>query len=58
MFEDIKVQCCFTSTETVRTIRGGQFEDVPLVEFMYLVFIRVPGEMLPQATQVFAVVFV
>ena len=42
VFEDIQVQCCFTSTETVRTITDGQFEDVPLVEFMYLAFIRMP----------------
>ena len=33
------------------------FEDVPLVEFMYLVFTRMSGE-LPQATQVFVVVLV
>ena len=32
-------------------------EDVPLVEFMYLVFTRMPGE-LPQATRVFVAVLV
>ena len=34
-----------------------RFEDVPLVEFMYLVFTRMSGE-LPQATQVFVIVLV
>ena len=34
-----------------------RLEDVPLVEFMYLVFTRMSGE-LPQATQVFVVVLV
>ena len=34
-----------------------RFEDVPLVEFMYLVFTRMSGE-LPQATQIFVVVLV
>ena len=52
------VQCCFTSTETIRLIRTGipgrpprlsqflssDFEAVPLVEFMYLVFTRMSGE--------------
>ena len=33
------------------------FEDVPLMEFMYLVFTRVPYE-LPYAVQVFVVVLV
>ena len=37
---------------------GGSFsDDVPLVEFMYFVFIFMPGELL-QATQVFVVAFV
>ena len=37
---------------------GGFFsDDVPLVEFMYFVFIFMPGELL-QATQVFVVAFV
>ena len=49
------VQCCFTSTETVRLIRTESpgrpprlshssrtlKEDVPLVEFMYLEFTRI-----------------
>ena len=53
------VQCCFMSTEAVRLVRTESpgrpprlshiswtlsFEDVPLVEFMYLVFTRMPGE--------------
>ena len=52
-------QCCLTSTETVRIIRDGEsrtvssaftqllsfvLENVPLVEFTYLVFTRMPGE--------------
>ena len=37
---------------------GGSFsDDVPLVEFMYFVFIFMPGELL-QATQVFVIAFV
>ena len=32
-------------------------QDAPLVEFMYLVFTRMPGE-LPWATRVFVIVFV
>ena len=32
--------------------------NVPLVEFMYVVFTRVPGESLPKAIQVFVVVLV
>ena len=32
-------------------------EDVPLVEFMYLVFSRMPGESYRRATQVFVVMF-
>ena len=33
-------------------------ENVALVEFMYLVFTRMPGESYCRATQVFVVVFV
>ena len=54
------VECCFTSTETVGLLGTGSREprtatsiftqhlssqeSVPLVEFMYLVFTRTPGE--------------
>ena len=51
-------ECCFTSTETVGLLGTGVqdghldfytapelWEDVPLVEFMYLVFTRMPGEL-------------
>ena len=38
--------------------QGGSFsDDVPLVEFMYFVFICMPGELL-QAAQVFVAAFV
>ena len=50
-------ECCFTSTETVGLLGTGTqdghldfhtapelCEDVPPVEFMYLVFTRMPGE--------------
>ena len=45
------LKCCFTSTETVGLLGTGaqdvhldSCEDVPLVEFKYLVFTRLPGE--------------
>ena len=47
----------YPSTTDKSNLAVERFEDVPLVEFMYLVFTRMSGE-LPQATQVFVVVLV
>ena len=56
--ESVQVQCFFTAAWTIRNIRDveprtatstftqlpSSVEDVPLVDFMYLVFTRMPGE--------------
>ena len=45
---------------SLRTLsdQNGEDEDVPLVEFMYLAFTRLPEESYQKATEVFVDVFV
>ena len=58
MFYLTKVTIHKPAQEGQETFSGDRpFEDVPLVEFMYLVFTCMLGE-LPQETQVFVVVLV
>ena len=54
-FFEFSVFLTYPSTTDKSNLAVERFEDEPLVEFMYLVFTRMSGE-LPQATQVFVVV--
>ena len=48
----VVIKCCFAALKFARKfallcfliINSDLFEDVPLVEFMYLIFTRMPGE--------------